>query len=439
MDDLDTLAVDRELRKCCERWVGFRRALQAGQIPVSDPFAPARRILGRQTFYELGELKSDPIAPALRRWVYRLTEQRVNMDIMCELSQRLRREEHPIAEPEDGRFTLATMLTQGLGVGPKPALWLGQALKHTERVQEVVLQLWERRQELAVRLALPSPDALSAPCEKLDEHAERWLVESEAPWQTPALLSAPQLIQQALGDPAKLEWPARLAPRVLLEFFSDSRLLEGLELNPGRLPRAVAPTSYMRALSRLGAAFVDANAPKDQPFSIAHDAYGLERRRHGALFGLLLMNPEFLRRRLGAGRESATEARRSLGTSLLIASRIAALRVILRRAALRGQKALLESFEEQSVRACRVELPRRTAGVFVRLHEDDQARFAGLLLGAATNQRLIESHDEDWFRNPRAIDQLRSEAALPPRFDADPEELTRGAQLVSRLIARSIA
>ena len=111
----------------------------------------------------------------------------------------------------------------------------------------------------------------------------------------------------------------------------------------------------------------------------------------------------------------------------------------MRRAALRGQKALLESFEEQSVRACRVEPPRRTAGVFVRLHEDDQARFAGLLLGAATNQRLIESHDEDWFRNPRAIDQLRSEAALPPRFDADPEELTRGAQLLSRLIARSIA
>ena len=149
VDDFDTLAVDRELRKCCERWVGFRRALQAGQVPASDPFAPARRVLGRQTFYELGELKSDPIAPALRRWVYRLTEQRVNQDLTSELSQRLRREEHAIAEPEDGRFTLATMLTQGLGVGPKPALWLGQALKHTERVQEVVLQLWERRQELA--------------------------------------------------------------------------------------------------------------------------------------------------------------------------------------------------------------------------------------------------------------------------------------------------
>jgi hypothetical protein len=396
-------------------------------------------VLGRRAFYELGELKSDPIAPAVKRWVYRLTAERVTSDLLVELSQRLRREEHPLSEPDDGRYTLATMLRRGIGAGPKPALWLGQALKHTERVHELVLQLWERRQELAARLSLPSPDAISAPCAEFYEHAERWISDTEAPWQTPALITPAALVQQALGDAGALEWPARLAPRTLLDFFADSRLLEGLDLDPGRLPEGLGPTSYMRALARLGAAFLDASAPRDQPFAIAHDAYGLDRRRHGALFALVLMNPEFLRRRLGAGKDAIKSAQRSFGTSLLIASRIAALRVLLRRAALTGGKAFLETFEEQSVRVCRVDLPRRTAGVFIRLHDDDPQRFAGLCLGARMLSRLTEEHDEDWFRNPRAIDQLRSEAALPPAFHTDPEALTQGASLLSGILNRSVA
>lgn len=438
MDDFETFAVDRELKKCCERWRRFRRVLQAGQVPASDPFAASRQVLGRRAFYELGELKSDPIAPAVNRWVYRLTEQRVTSDLLVELSQRLRREEHPISEPDDGRYAFATMLRSGIGIGPKPALWLKQALKHTDRVQELVLQLWERRQELATRFSLPSPDAISAPCELLHEHTERWITDTEAPWQTPALLTPAELVHQALGDPGALEWP-RLTPRALLDFFGDSRLLEGLELDPGRLPDGLGPTSYMRAMARLGAAFLDAGAPQNQPFAIAHDAYGLDRRRHGALFALLLMNPEFLRRRLGAGKDAIKSAQRSFGTSLLIASRLAALRVLLRRAALTGSKAFLETFEEQSARVCRVELPRRTAGVFIRLHDDDPQRFAGLLLGARLLARLTEEHDEDWFRNPRAIDQLRSEAALPPAFHADPEALTEGARLLSATLNRSVA
>ena len=439
MDDFETFAVDRELRKCCERWRRFRRVLQAGQIPESDPFAASRPVLGRRMFYELGELKSDPLAPTLKRWVYRLTEQRVTSDLLVELSQRLRCERHAVSEPDEGGYPFATMLRNGIGVGPKPELWLKQALKHTARVQELVLQLWERRQELATRLALASPDAISAPCEQLYEHADRWITDTEAPWQTPPHITAAELVRQALGDPGTLEWPARLAPRVLLDFFADSRLLEGLDLDPGRLPEALAPTSYMRAMARLGAAFLDAGAPRDQPFSIAHDAYGLERRRHGALFALLLMNPEFLRRRLGAGKDAIKTAQRSFGTSLLIASRIAALRVLLRRAALTGGKAFLDAFEEQSARVCRVELPRKTAGVFIRVHDDDPQRFAGLLMAARSLQRLTDEHDEDWFRNPRAIDQLRSEAALPPAFHADPEALTEGARLLSATLHKSLA
>jgi hypothetical protein len=50
-----------------------------------------------------------------------------------------------------------------------------------------------------------------------------------------------------------------------------------------------------------------------------------------------------------------------------------------------------------------------------------------LLLASVRARELTESHDEDWFRNPRAVDQLRSEAALPPQCETSPDDLRAGA------------
>jgi hypothetical protein len=185
----------------------------------------------------------------------------------------------------------------------------------------------------------------------------------------------------------------------------------------------------MRALARVGAGFVDACAPRDQPFSVAHDPYGLERRRMGALLATLPMNRCFLERRLGASRELAQSGARAAARTLLIESRLAALRVLLGQAALSGQKALADCFGELVFRSLAIELPGSVAGAFVRLHSDDAQRFAGLLLGFQHAEALTTSHDVDWFRNPRAIDQLRSEAAMPPSFEVDPQRLDAAAAI----------
>ncbi len=438
MDEFDPFAVDRELRKCAERWQRFRRTVDSGQIPESDPFQASRRVCGRTTFLQLKALTNDPVAPAAMRWVYRLTEQRVNADLLLRIASARQQHQVAVSEPVRGSISFSQMLARALAEPAARRLWLRQALSHAEAIHGPVALLWERRQELATRLSLASPDELQAPAPHLYELAEQWLGRSAELWEVPAEIDLAELIERGLASKATLEWPSRIAARSLAMFFSESRLLEALELDLGRLPEAVAPASFLRALARLGSAFVDASAPRDQPFSIAHDAYGLGRRRHGALFALLLLNQRFLERHLGASRESGFQARRALAQSLLIESRLAALRVSLRRAALGGPSALRDSFEVSSALACRVPLPARAAGVVFRLHEDDLQRFAGLFLGALSAKQLTEAHDEDWFRNPRGVDQLRSEAGLPPATEVDSDLLKQGAHEFERILSTAL-
>jgi hypothetical protein len=73
------------------------------------------------------------------------------------------------------------------------------------------------------------------------------------------------------------------------------------------------------------------------------------------------------------------------------------------------------------------------------LHLDDGQRFAGLLLAPLRARELTESHDEDWFRNPRGVDQLRSEAALPPQCEVSPEELRAGAAALHRTLLDALS
>jgi hypothetical protein len=226
----------------------------------------------------------------------------------------------------------------------------------------------------------------------------------------------------ALGD-VDAGWPAHLNPSSLTDLFRDTRLLEALELDPGRLPKAIAPASFMRALARLGAAVLVASAPRDQPFCIAHDAYGLQRFRYGALLGTLPLSAAFAMRRLGASRELARRATRAAAMTVLLESRIAALRVLLGEAALRGPGALRDAYSEGVYRCLGIELPDTAAGAFIKLRMDDAQRFCGLFLAIQSSHRLRDAHDEDWFRNPRAIDQLRSEAALPPEIAVPREQL----------------
>lgn len=439
MDTFDPLAADRELRKCAARWQRFRRALREGELPADDPFRASRWLCGRTTFDQLSALEGDPIARQLSRWVYRMTEQRVNREVLLTITERLRHAQHAVREPEAIQLSVAQMLKRALENRDTRQAWLSLALSNSDATHDAIVVLWERRQELAARFGLGSPDDVQAPCDDLYGLAERWLETTQDLWHSFGSLKPAELLETAMATGASLDFPTHLSPRSMLGFFRDTRLLEALELNPGPLPQPLAPASWLRAFARLGAGFADASAPRDQPFCIAHDAYGLERRCHGTLFAFLLMNGEFLKRRLGASRTSAPGARRALGKSLLIHSRHSALKVLLRRAALRGGNEWRGQFEELLYRTSGISVRARAAGVFLRLHDDDPQRFAGLLLGLEREKQLRYAHDEDWFRNPRAADQLRSESALPPRWRVDRNELESGIQTLNAWLLEALA
>jgi hypothetical protein len=72
------------------------------------------------------------------------------------------------------------------------------------------------------------------------------------------------------------------------------------------------------------------------------------------------------------------------------------------------------------------------------LGEEDTQRFAGLLLAFERHQKLVQAHDEDWFKNPRASDQLLSEAALPPQTQLDSGEIERSADAAYAALAGAL-
>jgi hypothetical protein len=438
--ELEPMALDREISRAAEAWRRWRRQLKRGTGYDEDPFLYAREFLSRPVFLELrGAAADDPLALPLSRWVYRLTEQRVNGAVLAGIAHAWRTERHPLDAPEQGHFTLAEMMRRALAQPARRAAWLQALFENAATLAERGTILWQRRAELAERAGLASPDAIELVCPEIGALAEAWLertrdlAENELPRR-----DLPALIDVALGVDAAEGWPARVSPRAVEELFARTRLLEGLELDPGGLPDTLAPASFVRALMRVGAAFGDATASRRQPFVLRHDAFGLRRRELGALFGLLPLLPAFARSRLGLGRDRARRHQRALGRALLVASRIQALKVVLRPSAYAGRQALAEALEAGIERVLGAGVGGVAPHAFLRLHADDGQRFAGLLRAAQRFEVLVDEHDEDWFDNPRAVDQLRSEAALTPQVTLTRAELEPCRDACYRFLVETI-
>ena len=435
----DPLRLDREIARAAGELRRWRRRLRRGEGTLDDPFWAVRLVASRSAFRAIQTLpESDPLRPALLAWTYRLAEQRVDRLAIVRIAVERRHVEHVISEPERARCTLAAMLDRALSDPARRAGFLASFVGESEALGDAVATLWERRQEVAVRMGLGSPDEIESPGRGVVAAAEQWLGRTRdllSEWKRDTLSG---VLDTALAGGATEGWPRHLLPRTVLEPFRSTDLFRGLALDPGELPPLRAPASFLRALSRLGAAWADATAPSDQPFVIAHDPYGLRRRTMGALLGALPATLPFARRTMGVSAARAPDYVRSLALALLVESRAAALRVLLRPAALAGRKAFREAFEREVHRTFGVAVRPSAAGALWQIHADDPQRFAGLLLSAALSARLRDAHDEDWHRSPRAAEQLRDEARLSPERTTTSEALARGADALHELLARSI-
>jgi hypothetical protein len=142
MDRLDPLALDRELRRTAERWRSWRRAVSRGEGFDGDPFAMTRSAVGQTTFRRIADEidSSDPLVVPLRRWVYRLAEQRIDAETLVEIERLRRVERHALDEPVEDEFTLAAMLLLALREPGRRGAWVEQIVERAEPLTTAVRQ-----------------------------------------------------------------------------------------------------------------------------------------------------------------------------------------------------------------------------------------------------------------------------------------------------------
>jgi hypothetical protein len=471
--DWSPIELDRTLARAAgqwRRWTLQVRSDSASEDLDDDPLATYRPATGSALFRELRELPAhDPLREPLQRWVYRLAEQRINAELWLRLERERRQPRELPDAPVNARVSIAEMVRRSLSDPPRRDRWMQLFLDRAAPVSTLTVELWQRRSEIARRMGLDEPRQMESafapvappPAARPGESLPPLVLPS--PGAAPAALAKPpglaelglrvskltrdRMQELAPASPAELlgigvgrdipgDWPGRLTPQRMLDFFRDGDLLRSLELRPDPLPSALGAASFCRALGILGAAWLEALAPQDQPFVVAHDPYGLRRHEAAGLFALLPLNPRFLNRHLDVPRLATSDVQRRLAQLWLLDLAVAAVKLRLRSPALASERSFREEFRELTHQELGVSLPPTVAGALFRLEIEDEQSLVGRLLAVLRERELTEAHDEDWFRNPRAIEQLRAEAQRPPEVHAAPERVDAAVQEVGRRLDR---
>lgn len=432
--ELSPFELDRELARVAPKARHAYRTLHAGgEVTLRIPDV----LLDPETLERVASDESDPIATPLLRWLYWLQLMRDALPLEGARVRQYRIERHTLDKPLSGHFSWRELL--------------GHALRDEARRQHLLDVLWERGGDLRdagsrlYELRAEQPDfggrsreELEQPCEGLAEQARALLAATADAYGSLELYRLPDLLERSLATAAADGWPRQLSLRSLHDLLGHADWLSGLKLDIGELPSAISAASFVRGFTRLGAAWSEALAPAQQPYCVAHDAFGLARATRGALFASVPLSDAFLRRQLGLGKERCFDYARALAASGLIFARGLALRVLQGPAALLGPNSLRDTFLEQATAALGFEPPPEAAGLLFRPRLGDGQRLAGLLLAAARLDELSEDHDDDWFRNPRAVDELRSEAREPPRVTCETSQLERGVKALTASLSRKL-
>jgi hypothetical protein len=420
MRELEPLSFDRTLREASEL---IERRTAKGE-PVRAELLPAE-LFHEETLAWLRELKGkDPLAEALEHWLLRIREQAELGARRAELGRAHRVTLHAIGEPEQTRLPLAEMLSRALARPGERAAYLRSYFSSSASVAELVTRLWEERQQFAERNQTQL-DSFEVASSALAPAAREFLSETQAAYETLAIRDAEAFIAAGLAESSHEGWPARLTPRTVTELV-DRAWFEGLRVRPFALPVALGAGSFLLALGGLGRALASAASTLHSPFVLARDVFDSQQNELGALFASLPLSSAFASRTLGLGASRTRDHLRALARAHLVDARVAAFRVLLRELLLGGSGAVRRELAELSHSALGFELPAEAAGAFVRVRPRDSQRFAGSLLAANRYALLVETHEEDWFRDPRAIRQLRAELSERKLHPITTEELNAG-------------
>lgn len=434
----DPLGLDRELRAVTRSFESFRAALRGGR-GEDHAFEHVGRRVSRELISELADHQTDPLAPALLRCAAQLFEEHALAELHVAHSAAFRVTLHPLDAPERGEYTLRALLGHALAdtKGQRHA-WLRILFERAEQATELALRRAERRGEVRASLSERVPAVFFEGSASVLEVARRFLAASQAAFATLGAETLADVLGAGLGRDSRAEWPARVTARSIAELFREGRFAEFVADVPDFTLAPLGAASFLRALFRFGAALKSGLAGARGPFVLARDPYGFDRATFGALFALLPANEAFARRALGVGAPGAADHRRALARVLLVSSREAALRALLHDASFTGKSALERAYSELSFHALGIELAPRGFGVVFTPRPSDPARLAGLFVATDFAARLVAEHDEDWYRNPRAVEELREMGRLPALTSPEPEALERGSQALLRWLESSL-
>jgi hypothetical protein len=429
MQAFEPLFVSRKLSACAEDATSWQRRLRVDPQHFDDPLAARRELLSLSQYLEIGELLGplDPLREPLQRWVHYLLEQRVNHWWYTHTAH-LRYVERVVVEEPTRSETRVSDIVRSLLTDARRPLFCRALNQAAPKLAAATSTLWQRQAEVARKLGLAEPDSLASPLPGIETLAERVLTETDDMAAQFLMPDPGAWLSQVMASPSCVELPGHLNERNIAGWFRESRMLEAVDLKTWPLPAALSAASYMRVLYELGFELRGALSDRRQPFVIAHDPYRLEQHAAGWCFSTLFVTPEFLSRNLQVARTEVRDVVRTMATILLFDLRARALGVVLQQAAFRGSKQLTETQQAFGSRVFGAPFGIHTAGVLPRLRADAGARLVGACLGQQQALELKQGHNEDWYRNPRAIDQLRSLAARSPEFRADPARVDASLQ-----------
>jgi hypothetical protein len=432
--ELSPFELDRELARVAPRARAAYRVLRTGRdVTLTVPEV----LRDPETLERLASDKSDPIAAPLLRYLYWLELMRRALPAEGERIRRYRAEHHALDKPIAGHFTWRELLGHALrDAARRPAL-LDVMCERGDALRDAGSRLYELRAEWTT-FSGRSRAELESTLPDVSQQAHDFLRDSADAFGSLELRDLPMVLEASLAHAAADGWPRQLSLRSLNDLLSLADWLSGLKLDVGAFPAPLSAASFLRGFMHLGSAWTEALAPTEQPFCVAHDPFGLSRATHGALFALVPLAPPFLKRQLGLGKERATGHARALSQSWLIFARLLALRVLLAEPSLAGSGALREAFSEHGAKAFGFEPPPEAAGLLCRPRVGDAQRFAGVLLAATRATELSDEHDDDWFRSPRTIEQLRAEARQPPATTCGAEQLAAGASALKQLLVAQL-
>lgn len=399
-----------------------------------------RFLTSRETLGAVLERTHDPVAPRIARWLFVLLIARVNGSAFQQvtLSRQEQRAHIRVRRPAPRELSLHGAI-EGLFAVDRAVRedTLSGLVEAGSPLADAVVLAAERAQEIARRAGFSHLDDVYSPLPVADRDVLAEALTSASHGLAQDVLGAGEplvrVLERASAFGLAAPFPRHLGPAWLMTLFPrETGLFDtaGLELG-GPLPAALAPSSCMRLLARLGARFADASSTNEVLAPFASTPTETRRRTIGALFAGLLTSRVFLRKAMGFSAQEAARGERAFGLVTFAHLRLAAAKVLAREALLSGQGARArEAASDRVAQALYTEVPRGLALVLPRPRLTDPGSFVGPLLAASLTHRMEQSFDVDWFRNPRAFEHLRDLLARAEEPSVATDEVREGIPLV---------